>query len=139
MVRARGKKAYCRWVIGINVLSLSLGSCAVIPGGADITIGASDRWIVGVSGPRSGAVDPCLDDPIIEESLESANLPSTHLTIKLRETAKKADAERIADCLRRSLTSGDVSIISPRSCSRLQRRYEEFLALTVTPGRVPET
>lgn len=87
----------------------------MIPGDADITLGTSDRWIVGVSGPRSGAIDPCLEDPVIEESIQSANLPSTHLSIKLREAAKKEDAERIADCLRRGLKSGDVSIISPKS------------------------
>ncbi|MBT2554914.1 hypothetical protein [Arthrobacter sp. ISL-5] len=85
------------------------------PGDADLTSGTSDRWIVGVSGPRSGVIDPCLKDPIIEESIESANLPSTHLSIKLREAAKKEDADRIADCLRRGLKSGDVSIISPKN------------------------
>jgi hypothetical protein len=87
----------------------------MIPGEANITPGTSDRWVVGVSGPRSGAIDPCIEDPAIEESIQSANLPSTHLSIKLREAAKKEDAERIADCLRRRLKSGDVSIVSPKS------------------------
>lgn len=117
MLRApgRAKRAKYPWIIGISVLPLALGSCAVNPGDADITSGTSDRWIVGVSGPRSGVIDPCLKDPIIEESIASANLPSTHLSIKLRETAKKEDAVRIADCLRRGLKSGDVSIISPKN------------------------
>lgn len=83
-------------------------------GNADLTSGTSDRWIVGVSGPRSGGIDPCLEDPIVEESIQSANLPSTHLTIKLRAEAKKEDADRVADCLRRGLKSGDVSVIGPQ-------------------------
>lgn len=117
MLRAprRANRAKYPWIIGIGVLPLVLGSCAVNPGDADISSGTSDRWIVGVSGPRSGVIDPCLKDPIIEESIASANLPSTHLSIKLRETAKKEDAVRIADCLRRGLKSGDVSIVGPKN------------------------
>lgn len=117
MLRVRGtaKKTTFQWIIGASGLLLALGSCAVVPGDVDITPGASDRWLVGVSGPRSGAIDGCLEDPTIEESISSANLPSTHLTIKLREAGTKDDAERIADCLRRSLTNGSVSIRSPRS------------------------
>lgn len=97
-----------RWVLGISLLTLALGSCAQIPNDVNIATGTSDRWLVGVSGPRSGGIDGCLEDPVIEEAIESANLPSTHLGIKLREAAKEEDAKRIADCLRRGLKSGDV-------------------------------
>lgn len=114
--RGRGKKMNRQRIIGLCLLPLALGSCGSDPGDANVTTGTSDRWLVGVSGPRSGApLDPCLKDPIIEESIQSANLPSTHLSIKLLETATKEDAERIAECLRRRLNSGDVSITSPRS------------------------
>lgn len=117
MLRARGsaKKTTFQWIIGTSGLLLALGSCAVVPDDADITPGASDRWLVGVSGPRSGAIDGCFDDPTIEESISSANLPSTHLSIKLREAGTKEDAQRIAHCLRRGLTTGSVSIRSPGS------------------------
>jgi hypothetical protein len=117
MLRSQGtaKRAKYQWIIGMSVLPLAIGSCAVNPGDADLTSGTSDRWIVDVSGPRTGVIDPCLKDPIIEESIASANLPSTHLSIKLREAAKKGDAVRIADCLGRSLKSGTVSIISPKN------------------------
>jgi hypothetical protein len=54
-----------------------------------------------------------LEDPIIDEAVQSANLPSTGLGIKLLEAAEKEDAERIADCLRESLRRGEVSITSP--------------------------
>ena len=117
MVRAlaRAKKTNWQGIIGISVFPLVLGSCATLPGEINVSPGESDRWVVGVAGQRSGAIDPCLEDPIIEESIQSANLPSTHLSIKLRKTAKEEDAERIADCLRRRLKSGDVSIISPKT------------------------
>lgn len=104
-----------RWVIGICLLSLALGSCARVPDEVCIATGTSDRWLVGVSGPRSGGIARCVEDPIIEETIESANLPSTHLGLKLQEAAKEEDAKRIADCLRRGLNSGDVSIVSPRN------------------------
>jgi hypothetical protein len=104
-----------RWVLALSLLTLALGSCAQIPKDVNIATGTADRWLVGVSGPRSGGIDGCLEDPIIEEAIESANLPSTHLGIKLRESAKEEDARRIADCLKRGLKSGDVSIVSPRN------------------------
>jgi hypothetical protein len=103
-----------RWVLALSLLTLALGSCAQIPKDVNIATGTADRWLVGVSGPRSGGIDGCLEDPI-EEAIESANLPSTHLGIKLRESAKEEDARRIADCLNRGLKSGDVSIVSPRN------------------------
>ncbi|MGY4544041.1 hypothetical protein ACVWY0_003984 [Arthrobacter sp. UYNi723] len=59
-------------------------------------------------------MEHCFEDPLIEQSIESADLPSTHLGIKLLETATQQDAERIADCLRPSAGSGEVSITSPR-------------------------
>jgi hypothetical protein len=84
------------------------------PGDADPTSGAGDRWFVAVSGPRSGVIDSCLKDPIVEESIQSADLPSSKLSIKLRIEAKKEDADRIADCLRHGLKRGEVSVISSR-------------------------
>jgi hypothetical protein len=76
----------------------------------------SDRWNISVLGPRSGgSIDRCLEDPLIEESVQTANLPSTHLGIKLLYTATQEDADRIADCLRESLGSGEVSITRPKS------------------------
>ena len=84
------------------------------PGETEITPGPSDRWNVSVLGPRDGSIDHCLQDPLIEESVQTANLPSTHLGIKLLETAAQEDAERIADCLRESLGSGEVSITRPK-------------------------
>lgn len=104
-----------RWT-GWFVLPLVLGSCGTAAGQSSISPGTSDRWHVSVLGARDGAaIGHCFEDPLIEQSIESANLPSTHLAIKLLETATQEDAGRIADCLRENLGSGEVSITSPRS------------------------
>lgn len=108
------KPRACRW-IGIFLLPLALASCGGAADETSITPGTSDRWSVSVLGPRDGAsTDHCFEDPLIEESLQSADLPSTHLGIKLHETATQEDAERIANCLRERLSSGEVSIRSPK-------------------------
>jgi hypothetical protein len=96
-------------------MPLALGSCGVATDAKSVTPGTSDRWSVSVLGPRDGAsIDHCFEDPLIEESIQSADLPSTHLGIKLLETATQEDAERIAGCLRERLSSGEVSIRSPK-------------------------
>jgi hypothetical protein len=103
-------------IIALCLLLLSLGSCGSGSTEIRVTTGTSDRWLVGVSGPRGGSpLDPCLKDPAIEESYQSTDLPSTHLSIELLQTATKEDAERIADCLRQRLTSGNITIHSPRT------------------------
>lgn len=103
-------------VLGLCLLPVALGGCGAAPGETDITPGTSDRWSVGMFDSRgTGPTGHCLEDPVIEESISSANLPSTHLGIKLKETATQDDAERIADCLREGSGAGDVSITSPRS------------------------
>lgn len=107
-------KRRTRHWLGLCLLLLVLGSCGTAPGETEFTPGPSDRWHVSVLGPRDGSIDHCLEDPLIEESVQTANLPSTHLGIKLLETAAQEDAERIADCLRESLISGEVSITSPK-------------------------
>ena len=108
------KRQACRWM-SLFLLPLALAGCGGAADGTSITPGTSDRWNVSVLGPRDGAsTDHCFEDPLIEESLQSADLPSTHLGIKLLETATQEDAERIADCLRDRLSSGEVSIRSPK-------------------------
>ncbi|PTT62691.1 hypothetical protein DBR22_16955 [Arthrobacter sp. HMWF013] len=102
-----------RWT-GLFLLPLALGSCGTGSGTTGITPGTSDRWYVSVLGPRDGgAIDHCFEDPLIDQSIESADLPSTHLSIKLLGTGTQGDAERIADCLKPGAGSGAVSITSP--------------------------
>lgn len=104
--------------LGLCLLPLALGSCGTAPAETSITTGTSNGWSVAVLGPRGGApIEHCLEDPLIEESLQTANLPSTHLGIKLVPEATREDAARIADCLQRSLSSGEVSITGPAAGS----------------------
>ena len=102
--------------MGLALLPLALAACGTAPGETTIIPGTSDRWHVSVLGSRDGAsIEHCFDNPLIEESIQSADLPSTHLTIKLLEIAPQEEAERIAGCLRPSVGSGEVTITSPRS------------------------
>lgn len=105
----------CRRVAAMLLIAFAAGGCGTEPDDPPITPGSSDRWHVHVTGPRGddSRIEDCLDDLAIEESIQTANLPSTHLSIKLQTTAAEADAKRIADCLHQSLESGDVSIASP--------------------------
>lgn len=108
-------KNQVRRCMGLFLLPLALGSCGTGSGTTGITPGTSDRWYVSVLGPRDGAaIDHCLEDPLIEQSVESLDLPSTHLGIKLLGAATQDDAQRIADCLKPGAGSGAVSITSPR-------------------------
>ena len=114
--RSEVTKLMKRLLIIAFVLLLVLGGCISPSPDSRITPGISDRWNVGVTGPRSGKpLDRCLSDPSIEESYESLDLPSTHLGIKLVASATKEDAQRIADCLEQRLETGDVSITSPKT------------------------
>jgi hypothetical protein len=109
------KSRRCHFV-GLVLLPLTLGSCGAMQGEANISPGASNRWHVSVLGSReSASIEHCLEDPLIEEAIQSADMPSTHLSIKLLETATQKEAERIADCLRPKVGSGEVTITSPRS------------------------
>lgn len=103
-------------LLGSCLLPLALAACGIVPGQTGITTGTSDRWFVSLFDAKGiGPLGQCLEDPTIEESIESANLPSTHLSIKFKEEATQYDAERIADCLRQSSGSGNISITRPGS------------------------
>ena len=74
---------------------------------------ASGTWTVGLVGERSGPYERCQDDPVIDEAIQSADYPSSHLGIRLAASATAADARHIADCLQRNLKSGTVTVTGP--------------------------
>ena len=78
----------------------------------------SPQWTVSVTGTRDGAIEHCLADPSIVEAVQTADYPSSHLGITLAGSATAADAARIADCLRKALASGDVSVSGPDGADR---------------------
>ncbi|GAA3270986.1 hypothetical protein AAU01_13420 [Paenarthrobacter aurescens] len=106
-------KSRTRHLMGLALLPLALVSCGEVPSEETISSDPSGRWHVSVLGPRESdaSIEHCLEDPLIDEAIQSANLPSTHLSIRLLETATQKEAERIADCLRANVGSGKVSII----------------------------
>jgi hypothetical protein len=71
------------------------------------------RWSIGVGGPRAADTELCLEDPAIAEGRQSADLPSTSLTVVLVPRAEEADAQRIARCLHAALPENDVTIGRP--------------------------
>jgi hypothetical protein len=102
--------------MGVFLIPLVLVGCGAAPGATVVTPGTSDRWHVTVLGAMDGAsIGHCFEQAPIEEAIQSADLPSTHLDIKLLETATQEEAEQIADCLRPNVGKAKVSISSPQS------------------------
>jgi hypothetical protein len=110
-------KSRTRHLMALALLPLVLVACGETPNEATTSSAPPGRWHVSVLGPRENdaSIEHCLEDPLIEEAIQSANLPSTHLSIKLLETATQKEAERIADCLRAIAGSGEVSITRQRN------------------------
>ncbi|MGO3151923.1 MAG: hypothetical protein ACTIJJ_04770 [Galactobacter sp.] len=50
---------------------------------------------------------------MIEATVMSADLPPSGLGITLRPEVTEDDAQRIAECLRNALTSGEITISRP--------------------------
>lgn len=102
--------------LGLFLMPLVLVGCGTAPGATSVTLGTSDRWHVNVLGARDDAsIEHCFKHALIEEAIQSADLPSTHLDIKLLEPATQEEAEQIADCLRQNVGNAKVSITSPQS------------------------
>lgn len=70
-------------------------------------------WNVGATHPRYDTLAPCEEDPSVERALVSADLPGSHLGIKLLPGSTEEDAVRVADCLAETLSSGEIWIASP--------------------------
>lgn len=77
--------------------------------------GEDDRWGVGVLHPRFEGSNTCHEDPSVDLAVQSADMPSSRLGIRLSDGSTEADALRIAECLARELSSGEISITSPVS------------------------
>ena len=111
-----GRTRMKRHWMGVLVMPLVLVSCGTAPGATVVTPGTSDRWHVSVLGARDDAsIEHCFEHTLIEDAIQSADLPSTHLDIKLLKTATQEEAEQIADCLRPNVGNAKVAITSPQS------------------------
>jgi hypothetical protein len=79
---------------------------------------ADDRWGVGVSFPVYESLEHCDDDPSVEKSLTTADMPTSRLGIRLNAGSAEVDAVRVANCVDQALSSGKVTILSPEEASQ---------------------
>ena len=96
------------------VLALLLAGCAGSPPDSFRRTSSSDgSWNVGATHPRYDTLSPCDKDASIERAVISNDLPASQLGIRLLPGSTEKDAVRIAECLARTLTSGEIWISSP--------------------------
>jgi hypothetical protein len=99
------------------LLAFFLAGCAAAGSSSDSyhrTSSHDESWNVGATHPRYDTLAPCEGDPSVENAIVSADLPSSHLGMKLRPNSTEEDAIRVAECLAETLTSGEIWIASPR-------------------------
>jgi hypothetical protein len=97
-----------------SVLALLLAACAGSPSDSFRRTSSSDSsWNVGATHPRYDTLSPCDKDPSVESAVISNDLPASQLGIRLLPGSREKDAIRIAQCLARTLTSGEIWISSP--------------------------
>lgn len=75
--------------------------------------GEDTSWGVGATDPRYESLSPCSEDPSVEMAVQSADLPSSRLGMRLVPGSTEADALRIADCLAIALRGGQIWISAP--------------------------
>lgn len=99
------------------LVALLLAGCAAAASSSDSyhrTTSHGGSWNVGATHPRYHTLAPCDGDPSVENAIVSADLPSSHLGMRLLPDSTEEDALRVADCLAETLTSGEIWIASPR-------------------------
>ena len=100
-------------------LAVLLAACApAAPADYPRAASADDRWGVGVSFPVYESLDPCEDDPSVEKSVITADMPTSRLGIRLDAGSAEVDAVRVANCVDQALSSGKVTILSPEEVSQ---------------------
>lgn len=96
-----------------------LAACAPsAPADYPRTASADDRWGVGVSFPVYESLDPCDDDPSVEKSLITADLPTSRLGIRLNAGSAEIDAVQVANCVDQALSKREGHDSFPRSQPR---------------------
>jgi hypothetical protein len=96
------------------LLVVLLAACApVAPADYPRVALADGRWGVAVSFPVYEFLDTCEDDPSVESAIISADMPTSHLAVRLHAGSSEADAVRVAECVDHALTSGEITIFSP--------------------------
>jgi hypothetical protein len=97
------------------VLALVLAGCAGSPSDSFRRTSSSDNsWNVGATHPRYDTLSPCDKDSSVERAVVSNDLPVSQLGMRLVPESTEKDAVRIAECLAKTLTGGEIWISSPR-------------------------
>lgn len=99
------------------LLVVLLAACAEPSGTTEYSriASADDRWGVGVTYPVFSSLAECEDDPSVESAVQSADMPASRLSIRLKAGASETDAIRIANCVAALLSSGELTIVSPEA------------------------
>ncbi len=102
-------------------LVVLLAACApAAPADYPRAASADDRWGVGVSFPVYESLDHCEDDPSVEKSVMTADMPTSRLGIRLDAGSAEVDAVRVANCVEHALSSGKVTTHSTSHVPRHQ-------------------
>lgn len=98
------------------LLVVLLAACApAAPADYPRAASADGRWSVAVGFPVYESLDTCADDPSVESAITSADMPTSHLAVRLHAGSSEADAVRVAECVDHALiTSGEITIFPPR-------------------------
>lgn len=100
----------------IPALTMLLASCAIQPNNSyERSSSEDDRWGVGANHPKYSSIESCEKDPSVETSVLSADMPSSHLGLRLVTGSTENDALRIANCLKSALSEGTIWISSPKA------------------------
>ena len=96
------------------LLAMLLIACAGSPSSSyDRRSSEGGSWGVSVVNPRFESPTACHEDPSVDMALQSADMPSSHLGVRLKPDSTEADALRVAECLSTALTSGEINVSSP--------------------------
>lgn len=120
ITRVPSRPRLTRGVARLLAMSSTVMMAGIIAGCAGVSEptvvdGPGQVWSVGVSDPRFAGDERCDADPSIDTAVMTADLPTSGYGITLRADATEDDAQRIAECLRDSLTSGAITISRPSS------------------------
>lgn len=86
--------------------------CAEVSG-PNVVDGPGQVWSIGVTDPRFATEQHRDDDPSIDTTVMTADLPPSGFGITLVPDATEDEALRIAECLRGAVSSGEITISRP--------------------------
>lgn len=99
----------CGYSPGAENAPSSPGADARVAGIPSTRPGAT-HWQVEVSGIQGKDPWPCIDDPVVAETWQTADYPSSQMGVVLRPEGTKEDASGIAACLQTVFSDSEVIV-----------------------------